>query len=179
MINIITQTLEFYLKYLKEPSLADIKDVNPELLTTRGSCFVTLYKNGEIRWSAGNVKEVEANLALELIKNTIAAATSDARFEKLKLDEVWSIKIRIDVIEERKVLAEWKLKEVDPVKHGVIAIKKEYDKLAVILPNISPKLLTGSDFAAFLSAKLSGDFEEKNYIVYEITTKTESNVGIK
>jgi AMMECR1 domain-containing protein len=41
-----------------------------------------------------------------LIKNTIAAATGDSRFEKLRLEESKDITIRIDVIEERKVLAE-------------------------------------------------------------------------
>ncbi len=179
MLELVQQTLEFYLKYLKEPQLTDLKITDQSLLSTRGSCFVTLYKNGEIRWSAGNVKEVEANLAWEIIKNTIAAATSDSRFEKLKLDEAKDIKIRIDIISERKVLAEGKVAEIDPVKSWIIAIKKEYDKLAVILPNISAKLLTWSDFPAFLEAKLWEPFDEKNYIVYEITTTVESDVGMK
>lgn len=142
MIDLVKQTLDFYLKYQKEPQLTEIKVTNPELLTTRGSCFVTLYKNGEIRGSGGNVKEVEASLAQEIIKNSIAAATQDSRFDKLKLDDLETTKIRVDIISERRVLAEGKLLEIDPVKAGVIAIKKEYDKLAVILPNISPKLLT-------------------------------------
>lgn len=179
MLELVKQTLEFYLKYLKEPQLTDVKITDQNLLSTRGSCFVTLYKNGEIRWSAGNVKEVEASLAWEIIKNTIAAATSDSRFEKLKLDEIKDIKIRIDLISERKVLADGKVAEIDPVKSWIIAIKKEYDKLAVILPNISAKLLTWSDFPAFLEAKLGEPFDEKNYIVYEITTTVESDVGMK
>lgn len=179
MIDLVKQTLDFYLKYQKEPQLTEIKVTNPELLTTRGSCFVTLYKNGEIRGSGGNVKEVEASLAQEIIKNSIAAATQDSRFDKLKLDDLETTKIRVDIISERRVLAEGKLLEIDPVKAGVIAIKKEYDKLAVILPNISPKLLTWSDFSAFLTAKLGESFAEKNYIVYEIKTTVESDVGMK
>lgn len=118
-------------------------------------------------------------MAQEIIRNVISAATQDTRFEKLKLDEVKDIKIRIDVITERKILQEWKIALLDPVKSWVIAIKKEYDKLAVILPNISAKLLTWSDFPAFLEAKLWEPFDEKNYIVYEITTNVESDVGMK
>ncbi len=179
MIELVKQTLEFYLKYLKEPQLNELQITEQTLLSTRWSCFVTLYKNGEIRGSAGNVKEVEATMAQEIIRNVISAATQDSRFEKLKLDEVKDIKIRIDVITERKILQEWKIALLDPVKSWVIAIKKEYDKLAVILPNISAKLLTGSDFPAFLEAKLWEAFDEKNYIVYEITTSVESDVGMK
>lgn len=178
MLELVAQILDFYLKYLKEPQISDLKITNESLLTTRGACFVTFYKNGEVRGSAGNIKEVEINLATELIKNTIAAI-QDSRFEKLKLDEAKDLTIRIDTIVERKVLPLGKIAEIDPVKSGIIAIKREYDKLAVILPNISPKLLTWADFPAFLEAKLWEPFDEKNYIVYEITTTVESNVGIK
>jgi AMMECR1 domain-containing protein len=45
-------------------------------------------------------------MAQEIIRNVISAAAQDSRFEKLKLDEVKDIKIRIDVITERKVLQE-------------------------------------------------------------------------
>jgi len=58
----------------------------------------------------------------------------------------------------------------------VIAIKRDYDKLAVILPNISPKILTGSDFIEILKNKLQEKkFDEKDYIIYSISTISESN----
>ena len=48
------------------------------------------------------------------------------------------ISLRLDTISDRKVVDLATLKKLDPVKNGVIAIRRDYEKLAVILPNISP-----------------------------------------
>jgi len=137
---------------------------------------VTLYKNGEVRGAGGNVKEIEKNIVEETIKNTIEALVLDKRFSPVTMDEVKDIKIRIDLIKERHILEEGKILALDPVKSGIICIKKDYDKLAVILPNISPRLLTGSDFIPVLKEKMQEkDFAEKDYIIYEITTQSMTN----
>jgi AMMECR1 domain-containing protein len=82
------------------------------------------------------------------------AATMDERFEKITVAEKDDIKIRIDVINTRKIIDEATLRKLDPVKNGVIVIKRDYKKLAVILPNISPNLITGSDTIEILGRKL-------------------------
>jgi len=86
------------------------------------------------------------------------------------------ISIRLDVFNERKVIDMKTLKSLDPVKNGVIAIRRDYEKLAVILPNISPSLLSGEDFLLVLKEKLGGEsVDEKNFILYAIETDTETN----
>jgi AMMECR1 domain-containing protein len=49
MLEIVQQTIDFYTKYLKTPDIKELKIENPSLLNQKGSIFVTLYKNGEIR----------------------------------------------------------------------------------------------------------------------------------
>jgi len=44
MIHIIKQTIEFYTKYKKTPSISDIQIDDPSLLQEKASLFVTLYK---------------------------------------------------------------------------------------------------------------------------------------
>ncbi|QFR39684.1 AMMECR1 domain-containing protein [Candidatus Gracilibacteria bacterium 28_42_T64] len=172
MLNIISQTMEFYTKYKKVPSLSDIKIENSSLLEGKTSLFITLYKNGEIRGSAGNIREITSSTAEELIQNTIHAISKDHRFPEIKIDDVKDLKIRLDVITNRRVIQDNELTKIDPVKNGVLAIKKDYSKLAVILPNIHPTLLTGDDFAPILKEKLGEKYFKANeYIVYEIQTE--------
>ncbi len=68
------------------------------------------------------------------------------------------------------------IKNIDPVKNGIIAINRNYEKLASILPNMSPKILTGDDLLPVLVNKLEEkDINDKNYIFYRIDTTTQTN----
>lgn len=176
MIDIAEQTLEHYFtKFLApKPNELIIKDLS--LQEKAWNVFITLYKNGEVRGSAGNIKEIEENLVAEITGNTIEAATSDSRFDKVKAEEKNDIKIRLDYIKDRKIIDEITLRRIDPVKNGVIAIKRDYEKLAVILPNMSPSLITGSDFLEVLARKLGGEkVTDKDFILYQIQTEVETN----
>jgi len=176
MIDIVSQTIKYYFQYFKEPSVEDLSITDKSTLEHNGCVFITLYKNGEVRWSAGNMKEIEKNIVWELIKNTLHALTKDSRFEPVKMDEVKDLKIRIDLIRERHILKEGEIHSIDPVKSGIICIKRDYEKLAVILPNINPRLLTWEDFFPYLEAKLDEkEIKESDYILYSFTTTMVSN----
>ena len=172
MLNIVQQTIVFYTKYLKTPNILDLKIDDKSLLEKKWSVFVTIYKNWEIRWSAWNIKEIKSNLVEELIENTVKSISNDSRFSPIKPDEVDLTKIRIDLITNRKILNEWELIKLDPVKSWVLIIKKDYEKMAAILPNINPNLLTWEDFIPVLKEKLAEkNFDEKDYIIYAISTE--------
>lgn len=176
MIDIAEQTLEHYFtKFLApKPNELIIKDLS--LQEKVGNIFITLYKNGEVCGSAGNIKEIEDSIVAEIIANTIEAATSDKRFDKITAEDTWAIKIRLDYIKDRKIIDEVTLRRLDPVKHWVIAIKRDYEKLAVILPNMSPNLITGSDFLKVLWRKLEWEkITDKDFILYQIETEVETN----
>lgn len=175
MIAIAEATLNHYFTKFLAPSIEEIL-IDEGAQAKRGCSFVTLYKNGQIRGSAGNIKEIEKNLGEEIIKNTMQALTWDTRFGRVTGEEKGMISIRLDIIKERKVIDQKTLKTLDPVKFGVIVIRRDYEKLAVILPNISGGLLSGEDFIPVLQNKLDGDsFDEKNYIIYQIETDVETD----
>jgi AMMECR1 domain-containing protein len=168
------------------PKLSDLELSSEDLSTTKWSCFVTIFHNGEVRGSAGNIKEMETSLWAEIIANTIHAISKDTRFTPLAINEAKEIKIRVDFIKSRKVIAHTQeqenskdhkplLTKIDPVKNGVIVIKKDYAKTATILPNIDPKILVWDDYYDILSRKLKEEFEDNNYIIYQIETIIESD----
>lgn len=175
MISIVQQTLEFYTKYFKAPSLNDIEIDDAQLIDRQWSLFVTLYKNGEIRGSAGNIKEIKKSLISELIENTIAAI-EDKRFAPIAQNELKDIKIRIDEIISRRVLQNWEVLKLNPVNHGLLAIKRDYEKMAALMPNIDSSLMTGEDCLPILQEKLNEkEFKDENYIIYELQTQTHRN----
>jgi hypothetical protein len=58
----------------------------------------------------------------------------------------------------------------------VLAIKKDYEKIALILANMHPALLTGEDFKEVLQSKLNDkDFKEEDYLLYEIISEQKNN----
>ncbi len=175
MKDLVSQILEHYFKKMHEPKLEDL-NIKTAFLKEKWCCFVTLYLNWEVHGSAWNIKEVHPSLAEELISNTIQALTWDKRFSPLTLDEAEKVQYRIDKIDNRKMITIKDLQALDPVKNGVIAIHRNYEKLAVILPNISPKLLTGQDSIKALSKKLkTKTLNDAQYILYQISTLVETN----
>jgi hypothetical protein len=92
------------------------------------------------------------------------------------LNEVPEIKIRVDKISSREILTNKEIKDIDPTISGIITIKKNYSKIACILPNINPKLFAGEDFVPVLEEKLKENkFVSDDYIIYEIKTEVETN----
>lgn len=176
MLDIVQQTIEFYTKYLKTPTIQDIDIKDTSLQEKQWCVFVTLYKNWEIRGWAGNIKELKENIVEEIIANTVEALSKDSRFSPVKLDEIKNIKMRIDTIKSRNILKEKEILSIDPIKQGILAIKNDYSTMAIILPNINPLLLTGEDFLPVLKEKTkSKEWNEKDFILYSIETESINN----
>ncbi len=168
MVDIVKQVVEFYLKNNKIPEKKDLVIIDKTLENRRWNFFVTIYKSGEVSWSAWNIKELKINALEELIANAIEAV-NDKRFS-LTMWDLKNLEYRVDEIVKREVLWDLEIFKLDPFKKWVIAIKKDREKMAVILPNISPLLLTGEDLVSSLGKKLWEEFDEKNYDLFSIET---------
>lgn len=176
MLEIVQQTIDFYMKNLKKPNLEDIKIEDESLLNKKSSLFITLYHKWNIRWSSWNVKEIEKNSVLELIENTINALTNDKRFKKISLWESKELKIRIDQIVSREIIKSEEINKIEPTSNWILVLKKDYEKMACILPNIDPKILTWEDYTPILKTKLwEKEFNPDDYIIYKITTDIKTN----
>lgn len=176
MLEIVKQIIEHYSKTWKKISILDLKIDEKSLMSEKISCFVTLYLNGEVRWSAWNIKELKDNAIEELIENTFEALTLDSRFWAIKMEDAKKLRIRIDKITERNLLKNRSIKSLDPTKVWVIVIKNSHDKMACILPNINTKMISWEDFWYVLKEKLwENNFDENQYFIYEIKTKIITN----
>jgi len=113
MKEIVSQILTEYFAKMREPKLEEL-DIDEKLTWETGCCFVTLYINGEVRGSAGNIKEIHTSIAQELISNTMQALTSDKRFTPLTLNESEKIQFRIDTISKREMISLDDISKCDP-----------------------------------------------------------------
>ena len=170
MIDLVKQIIKYYLVEKKIPTKNELDINNTSLLEKKWNLFITIYKNWNIVWNSWNIVEIENDLVNETIKNTIYALW-DKRFKELTIDDFDKIKIRIDIINNRNILNNKSISDVNPIKYWVLVIKKDYNKLAVILPNISTTLTSWNDIKNVLSKKLDEDFTEDNYIIYELQTE--------
>ena len=178
MLNVIEQIIKYYLQYKKSPDVSDLQMEDESMMEEKKSIFITLYKNWEVAGSSGCINGNKRPLISELIDNTVYALSKDERFEWLKLTDIENIKVRLDIIESREVLDDKKntLEKLDPSKSGILAIKKDYENIALILPNIHPILLTGEDFKDVLQKKLNEKkFQKEEYLLFEIKTQVHRN----
>jgi len=105
--------------YLKERKIIEVpKDFPEEFLKRRAGVFVTLEKNGKLRGCIGTYLPTRVNVAEETIKNAIAAATEDWRFEPVKLDELKEISISVSVLSYPESVKN--IKELNPKKYGML-----------------------------------------------------------
>lgn len=175
LVDITLKIVEYFIKNKKEPTESEIDIKDKTLLKQKWCIFVTFYRNWEIRWSAWNVKEIEANIVSETIKNTISAISQDKRFGVFEESDLKDLRIRLDYIKSRDLIADWKIYNLDPIKSGVLVMDKQYTSLGVVLPNISSKLITWDDFIPILESKMWKTFSEKDNYIYEIKTDVFTN----
>lgn len=176
MIDLVKRTIDFYIKHGSTPKTMNLTITNSDLLVKKWSMFVTIYYKWAIRWSAWNIKELKKNLAEEVIENTIAAISKDSRFSPISPKEAIELKLRTDYIIKRDLLKNRSIKDIEPIKSGVIVIKNDYTKMAAILPDIDPKITSWVDFIPVLKQKLwEKDFKESDYLIYEIKTEVKTS----
>ena len=90
----------------------------PAEMKGKAGVFVSLHKNDELRGCIGTIEPTEANIAQEIIRNAISAATGDPRFNQVTADELPELQYSVDVLTEPEPVTSEK--DLDPKKYGAI-----------------------------------------------------------
>jgi AmmeMemoRadiSam system protein A len=107
------------------------EELTPEM-KQRAGVFVSLKKHGQLRGCIGTFMPTTENVAREIIKNAISAATQDPRFPPVSEDELDMIEYSVDILSEPERVHD--LSELDPRKYGVI-VSKGFRK-GLLLPDL-------------------------------------------
>jgi len=125
--------------YLKERKIIQPpSNLPPRMLQERKGVFVSIYKKKEqggekeLRGCLGTFLPTTKNIAEEIIKNAIASATKDYRFEPLKKEELKDLIYSVDILEEPRLVKDFK--ELDCKKYGLLVISGS--KSGLLLPKL-------------------------------------------
>jgi hypothetical protein len=118
----------------------DIK--NPKLRTD-GAVFVTIKEKGSLRGCIGHVQAIMP-LYQSVIKNAIAASSSDPRFPPMTKNELQDIEIEISILSPMQRLKD--IKNIQVGKHGLVIRKGSQSGL--LLPQVATE--QGWDRQTFL-----------------------------
>ena len=129
-INLAKKTIDEYIKHEKVIEIP--YNLNKELLNNRAGVFVSIHKYNNLRGCIGTINPVEDNVAEEIIRNAISAATNDYRFGPINKDELDYLEIKVDVLLPPEKIES--ISELDCKKYGVI-ITSGF-KRGVLLPNL-------------------------------------------
>lgn len=105
-------------RYIQEGRvISPSEELTPEM-QKRAGAFVSLKKRGQLRGCIGTIEPMEENVAQEIIRNAIAAATRDPRFPPVGPDELDDLDISVDVLTTPEPVEG--MEDLDPKRYGVI-----------------------------------------------------------
>lgn len=119
--------------YVREGKRIEPPSGLPDFLPERAGTFVSIKKKDKsLRGCIGTIEASQANLAEEIIKNAISAATEDPRFPPISEGELDDLVYSVDVLSRAEAVPDES--HLDPAKYGVI-VQSGYCR-GLLLPDI-------------------------------------------
>ena len=129
IVALARQTIEEYIRTGK--TVTAPPELSPEL-SERAGVFVSLKKMGDLRGCIGTFEPTAENVAQEVIRNAIAAATQDPRFHAVEEDELAEMEYSVDVLSRPEKITG--REDLDPKKYGIIVVQGM--KRGLLLPDL-------------------------------------------
>ena len=116
LVKLAKDTIELYVREKKVLAVSGA-DLAPEMQQQAG-VFVCIKTGGVLRGCIGTFQPCEKDVANEIVRNAVSAATCDPRFEPVRPDELADLEYSVDVLTAPEPVKE--LKGLDPKLYGVI-----------------------------------------------------------
>jgi AmmeMemoRadiSam system protein A len=130
LVRLAKDTIELY---VREKKVREVRsgDLTGEMAGTAG-VFVSLKIGGCLRGCIGTFQPCEPNIATEVVRNAISAATCDPRFSPVRKDELDSLEYSVDVLTPPEQVKD--VKDLDPKRYGVIV--QAGSRRGLLLPDL-------------------------------------------
>ena len=123
------KSVEEFVRNGKEPPPP--QELTPEMMEKAG-VFVCIKKGGSLRGFIGTFLPCTENVAHEVIKNAISAATKDPRFDPVTEDILDDLEYSVDVLSPPEKISD--IGELDPKKYGIIVVHGS--RKGLLLPDL-------------------------------------------
>jgi AmmeMemoRadiSam system protein A len=128
-ISLAQESVHHYLNHREKLSCPDPLSND---LKSRSGAFVSIKKLKQLRGCIGTLEPCEANLAMEIIENSLKAALHDPRFSPVTAEELQDLTYSIDVVNPLEKVST--LEELDPDIYGLVV--RSNGKQGVLLPDL-------------------------------------------
>lgn len=115
VVELAKKAIEQYVKNRRVISPPEI--LTPEM-NEKAGVFVSIKKHGQLRGCIGTFMPSCNNIAEEIIRNAICAATEDPRFPPVQEYELKDLSYSVDILTPPERVTD--MKELDPKRYGVI-----------------------------------------------------------
>lgn len=119
LVKLAIQAVETYI--LRGETIGVTDYVDDEYKNNRAGVFVSLKIKGRLRGCIGTFMPVTDCIAEEVIRNAVAAATEDPRFQPVTAEELESLTFSVDILSPPQRVKD--AGELDPRKYGIIVVK--------------------------------------------------------
>ncbi len=119
-------------EYVKNNKVIPVPEILTLEMKEKAGVFVSIKKHGQLRGCIGTFMPTCENVASEIIRNAICAATEDPRFPPVHEDELKDLTYSVDVLSPLEKVAN--IRELDPKRYGVI-VCSGYRK-GLLLPDL-------------------------------------------
>ena len=130
LVRLAKKTVELYVREGKILQVSD-EDLAPEM-KGRAGVFVSLKIRGMLRGCIGTFLPMERDIAHEVVRNAISAATGDPRFTAVSIGELDTIEYSVDVLSPPEKVKD--TSELDPCRYGVIV--QSGGRRGLLLPDL-------------------------------------------
>ena len=107
-------------------------DVSAELTANKAGVFVCIKIRGQLRGCIGTIVPVTENIAYEIMRNAVSAASEDPRFPPVTVGELDELVYTVDVLKPPEIIDG--ISQLDVKKYGVIVTSGR--KRGLLLPNL-------------------------------------------
>ena len=153
-------------RYVRQRHVLEAPLPLPDEMQARAGVFVSIHRRDErLRGCIGTIQPQEDNLALEVIRNAIAAATRDPRFQPIAPGELAALEYSVDVLGEAEKVSG--AGELDPKRYGVIVERGR--RRGLLLPAIEGVADTAIQLALVLDK--AGILPSEEYQLYRFEVK--------
>jgi len=142
LVKLARDTIDSYVRQNKVADAPPAEELTPEMKQTAG-VFVSIKKKGQLRGCIGTIDPTEANVAQEVMRNAISAATRDPRFPPVSPEELDDLDISVDVLTAPEPIES--VDQLDPKRYGLIvqSVENPY-KRGLLLPDL-PGIATAEE----------------------------------
>ena len=125
-------SVETWVKHREMASLP--AHLPPEMLQTRAGAFVSLHLHDQLRGCIGTFLPTQTNVAEEILRNGISAASRDPRFPPVGPEELPFLEYNVDVLSTPEPVSG--PEGLDPRKYGVIVKSAQDERRGLLLPDL-------------------------------------------